>query len=71
MTINPSDVNDPITQILAGEEINMANFINTAGPTLTEGKEYPQQSIFSCKILPLHYQILEELFRIQMSKENS
>ena len=36
MTINPSDVNDPITQILAGEEINMANFTNTAGPNLIQ-----------------------------------
>jgi hypothetical protein len=32
ITINPSDLHDPITQIFAGEEINMDNFLATLGP---------------------------------------
>ncbi|KAG8700967.1 hypothetical protein FRC09_005642 [Ceratobasidium sp. 395] len=32
LTINPDDLHDPIAQIFACEEIDMDNFINTAGP---------------------------------------
>ncbi|KAG8724803.1 hypothetical protein FRC09_013989 [Ceratobasidium sp. 395] len=32
LTINPDDLHDPIAQIFAGEEIDMDNFIKTAGP---------------------------------------
>ena len=54
MTINPSDVNDPITQILAGEEINMANFINTAGPNSTQrAKNIPSNPFSAAKFF--HY----------------
>ncbi|KAG8690964.1 hypothetical protein FRC09_011780 [Ceratobasidium sp. 395] len=35
LTINPDDLHDPIAQILAGEEIDMDNFIRTAGPDNT------------------------------------
>ena len=36
ITINPSDLHDPIAQIFAGEEIDMDTFINTAGPNKEE-----------------------------------
>jgi hypothetical protein len=32
LTINPSDIHDPIAQIFVGEEINMDNFCATMGP---------------------------------------
>jgi hypothetical protein len=32
ITINPSDLHDPITQIFAGEQIDLDNFISTNGP---------------------------------------
>jgi hypothetical protein len=32
ITINPVDYDDPITQVFAGEDIDMDNFIETAGP---------------------------------------
>lgn len=32
LTINPSDTNDPIAQVLTGEEIDLDAFCNTAGP---------------------------------------
>ncbi|KAF8598561.1 hypothetical protein BDV93DRAFT_534310 [Ceratobasidium sp. AG-I] len=31
MTINPDDLHDPIAQVFAGEEVNMDDFIKTAG----------------------------------------
>ncbi|KAG0695956.1 hypothetical protein DFH29DRAFT_758462, partial [Suillus ampliporus] len=32
ITINPSDLHDPVVQVFIGEEINMDNFFETAGP---------------------------------------
>jgi hypothetical protein len=32
MTINPDDLHDPIAQIFAGEDIDMDDFVRTAGP---------------------------------------
>ena len=32
ITINPSDLHDPVVQVLIGEEIDMDNFFATAGP---------------------------------------
>ncbi len=32
ITINPSDTQDPIAQVIVGEDINLAEFNNTAGP---------------------------------------
>src|ERR1700722_16584890 len=32
ITINPSDIHDPIAQVFAGEKINLDNFIKTLGP---------------------------------------
>jgi hypothetical protein len=32
LTINPDDLHDPIAQVFAGEDIDMDNFITTAGP---------------------------------------
>ena len=33
ITVNPSDLHDPIAQVLAGEQINLDAFIATEGPT--------------------------------------
>ncbi|KIK29098.1 hypothetical protein PISMIDRAFT_6979 [Pisolithus microcarpus 441] len=33
ITINPCDLHDPITQVFAGEHIDMDNFVKTMGPT--------------------------------------
>jgi hypothetical protein len=35
ITLNPSDNNDPIAQVMAGEEIDMDRFLKTAGPNAT------------------------------------
>ena len=32
ITINPSDIHDPIAQVFAGENINLDDFVSTAGP---------------------------------------
>lgn len=32
ITINPNDINDPVAQVFAGEEINLDDFIATIGP---------------------------------------
>jgi len=35
LTINPDDLHDPIAQVFAGEEINLDDFVNLAGPDKT------------------------------------
>ena len=35
LTINPSDLHDPIAQIFTGENINLDNFIAAHGPNKT------------------------------------
>ena len=32
VTINPLDANDPITQVIAGKDIDLANFMSSDGP---------------------------------------
>ncbi|CAK5270204.1 unnamed protein product [Mycena citricolor] len=32
ITINPSDIHDPIAQVFAGERVNLDEFVSTAGP---------------------------------------
>jgi hypothetical protein len=41
MTINPSNLHDPIAQVFAGEKIDLDNFIVTMGPD----KKRHQQNI--------------------------
>ena len=36
VTINPADTQDPIAQVMAGADIDLDNFCNTAGPDNTE-----------------------------------
>jgi hypothetical protein len=36
ITVNPSDLHDPIAQVLAGEEIDLDAFLATSGPTKDE-----------------------------------
>src|SRR5882724_6027558 len=35
LTINPDDLHDPIAQVFAGEQINLDDFVNAAGPDKT------------------------------------
>ncbi|KAJ3910827.1 hypothetical protein F5877DRAFT_55877, partial [Lentinula edodes] len=35
ITINPSDMHNPIAQVFAGEQIDLDNFVSTRGPTST------------------------------------
>jgi hypothetical protein len=37
ITVNPSDVGDPVTQVLAGVAINLDNFHGNLGPDATSG----------------------------------
>jgi hypothetical protein len=66
ITINPSDMGDPIAQIFAGEKIDMDSFISTAGPKAEEtSKTIAADPYAAAKFF--HYVIaalLEELFGI-------
>lgn len=68
LTINPSDTNDPIVQVFAGEEIDMDTFVATAGPDSTwHAKNIVADPFAAAKFF--HYIIkvvLEELFGIRI-----
>lgn len=36
ITINPTDLHDPIAQVFAGEDINLDNFLSTVGPDVDQ-----------------------------------
>ncbi|KAF8124057.1 hypothetical protein EV363DRAFT_1119959, partial [Boletus edulis] len=67
ITINPSDIHDPIAQVLAGSEINLDRFDNTSGPDATTrlcriaNDPYAASRFFHFLINVL----LEEVFGIQ------
>ncbi|KAG8786677.1 hypothetical protein FRC12_016382 [Ceratobasidium sp. 428] len=70
LTINPDDLHDLIAQIFACEEINMDNFIRTAGPDSTRRSQniarnpYAAAKFFNFAIMLM----LEKLFGITVSK---
>jgi hypothetical protein len=67
ITINPSDVGDPIAQVLAGEEINLDSFDKTSGPNSTQrtmniaGDPFAAAKFFHFIVAA----VLEELFGIK------
>lgn len=73
ITINPSDTNDHIAQVFAGEDINMTDFVNTAGPNSSQrAKNIASDPFAAAKFF--HYiinAVLEELFGIKIIKESN
>ena len=70
VTINPADTQDPIAQVLAGAEIDLDNFCNTAGPdgidraTNMASDPYASANFFHLMIKT----ILETLFGISKGR---
>ena len=71
LTINPSDTNDPIAQIFTGEDIDMSDFVQTAGPSSGQrAKNIAADPFAAAKFF--HYiinAVLEELFGIRVNRE--
>ena len=69
ITINPSDLHDPITQIFASENINMDDFFSTLGPNKGERAKniaddpYAAAKFFHFMIMT----ILETLFQVKVT----
>jgi hypothetical protein len=70
MTINPADINDPIAQVFAGEDINLDNFIALAGPDKDRrAKNIADDPYAAAKFF--HFMIstiVETLFGIKVTK---
>ena len=69
ITINPSDLHDPIAQIFAGEEINMDDFMATLGPDKARrAKNIADDPYAAAKFF--HFMIttiLETLFQVKVT----
>ena len=69
ITINPSDLHDPIAQIFAGEDINMDDFMATLGPDKTKrAKNIADDPYAAAKFF--HFMIttiLETLFQVEVT----
>ena len=69
ITINPSDLHDPIAQIFAGEDINMDDFMATLGPDKTKrAKNIADDPYAAAKFF--HFMIttiLETLFQVKVT----
>ncbi|CAK5281207.1 unnamed protein product [Mycena citricolor] len=69
ITINPSDIHDPIAQVFAGERIDLDNFLSTAGPDSDErGRNIAADPYAAAKFF--HFMIrliLEILFGMECS----
>ncbi|KAF8441076.1 hypothetical protein L210DRAFT_3363751, partial [Boletus edulis BED1] len=73
ITINPSDIHDPIAQVFAGSDINLDNFENMSGPDATTrlcriANDPYAASRFFHFIISL---LLEELFGITKATRHS
>ena len=70
ITINPLDYKDPVAQIFAGEDIDMDNFVTTAGPdSVQRGINIARDPYAMAKFF--HYIInvtLETLIGIKITK---
>jgi hypothetical protein len=67
ITINPNDLHDPIVQVLLGENIDMDNFLATAGPDRQQRAENIAKDPYACAEF-FHFLItliLEKLFGIK------
>ncbi|CAK5266163.1 unnamed protein product [Mycena citricolor] len=69
ITINPSDIHDPIAQVFAGEHIDLDNFISTAGPDINQrGQNIAADPYAAAKFFHFTIRtILETLFGIKTS----
>jgi hypothetical protein len=69
ITINPSDLHDPIAQIFAGEEIDMDNFMSTLGPDKSKrAKNIADDPYAAAKFFHFMIQtILETLFQVKVT----
>lgn len=67
MTINPDDLHDPIAQIFAGEEIDMDNFVKTAGPdSLHRSKNIARDPFAAAEFFHFTVKlIIEKLFGVE------
>lgn len=70
ITINPSDLHDPIAQVFAGENIDLDNFIATMGPDKdTRAKNVASDPYAAAKFFHfLINTIFETLFQIKSTK---
>ena len=70
ITINPSDLHDPIAQIFAGEDINMDDFMATLGPDKAKrAKNIADDPYAAAKFF--HFMIttiLETLFQVEVTQ---
>ena len=70
ITINPSDINDPIAQVFAGENIDLDSFVRSMGPDKKRRQQniandpYAAAKFFRFMITTIH----ETLFQIKVSK---
>ena len=71
LIINPSDMNNPVAQIFTGEDIDMLDFVQMAGPSSGQrAKNIAADPFAAAKFF--HYiinAVLEELFGIQVNRE--
>lgn len=70
ITINPSDIGDPIAQVFCGEDINVDNFVHTAGPNSEQrSKNIADDPYAVAKFFHFVVNVLiEELFGIRASR---
>ncbi|KAK0485295.1 hypothetical protein EDD18DRAFT_704606 [Armillaria luteobubalina] len=70
ITINPNDTHDPITQVLAGERIDLDTFVAQSGPSATvRAKTVAEDPFASAKFFHILIEIIfESLFGITSRK---
>ena len=71
LTVNPVDIHDPITQIFAGEEIDMDHFVKTVGPNSKQRATNVAKDPYAATMF-FHYIIktmMETLFAIQVTRD--
>jgi hypothetical protein len=71
ITINPSDIHDPIAQVFAGEDIDLDNFVNTVGPDKDKrAKNIAADPYAAAKFFHFIIRlILEKLFQVKVTSQ--
>lgn len=71
ITINPSDTNDPIAQVLAGCDIDLDQFVNSLGPNSTSRSERIAGDPFAAAefFQVILSAVIEELFGIKADRK--
>jgi hypothetical protein len=72
MTINPADMHDPIAQVLVGEDIDLDNFLKTAGPDSSmRARNVAADPYAAAKFFHLIiHAVIEELFSITVDEHS-